>query len=67
MMYAAEEQGIHTIWIRGFDARNVKEAFNLPDNMIPAMMLPLGYPSDKSEASPKHFERNPMDKMVTEL
>ena len=67
MMYAAEEQGIHTIWIRGFDARNVKEAFNLPDNMIPAMMLPLGYPSDKSEPSPKHFERNPMEKMVTEL
>ena len=67
MMYAAEEQGVHTIWIRGFDARNVKEAFNLPDNMIPAMMLPLGYPSDKSEPSPKHFERNPMEKMVTEL
>ena len=67
MMYAAEEQGIHTIWIRGFDARNVKEAFNLPDNMIPDMMLPLGYPSDKSEPSPKHFERNPMEKMVTEL
>jgi len=67
MMYAAEEQGIHTIWIRGFDARNVKEAFNLPDNMIPTMMLPLGYPSDKSEPSPKHFDRNPMEKMVTEL
>lgn len=67
MMYAAEEQGVHTIWIRGFDARNVKEAFNLPDNMIPAMMLPLGYPSDKSEPSPMHFKRHPMEKMVTEL
>jgi nitroreductase len=67
MMYAAEEQGVHTIWIRGFDARNVKDAFNLPDNMIPAMMLPLGYPSDKSEPSPMHFKRHPMEKMVTEL
>lgn len=67
MMYAAEEQGVHTIWIRGFDARNVKEAFNFPDNMIPAMMLPLGYPSDKSEPSPMHFKRHPMEKMLTEL
>lgn len=67
MMYAAEEQGIHTVWIRGFDAGALQKAFDLPANMIPAMMLPLGYPSDKSAPSPMHFKRNAMEDIVTEL
>lgn len=67
MMYAAEEQGVHTIWIRGFDARALQQVFNLPPNMIPAMMLPIGYPSEISAPSPKHFERKAMKELVTEL
>jgi nitroreductase len=67
MMYAAEELGIHTIWIRGFDAGALQKVLDLPANMIPAMMLPLGYPSDKSAPSPMHFKRNPMDAIMTEL
>lgn len=67
MMYAAEEQGIHTIWIRGFDAGALQKALDLPSNMIPAMMLPLGYPSANSAPSPMHFKRKPMEAFVTEL
>jgi nitroreductase len=67
MMYAAEEQGIHTIWIRGFDAGALQKVFDLPANMIPAMMLPLGYPSTESEPSPKHFMRKPLETILTEL
>lgn len=67
MMYAAEEQGIHTIWIRGFDAGALQKVFDLPANMIPAMMLPLGYPSAESTPSPKHFQRNPIETILTEL
>ena len=67
MMYAAEEQGIHTIWIRGFDAGALQKVFDLPANMIPAMMLPLGYPSAESEPSPKHFMRKPLETILTEL
>lgn len=67
MMYAAEEQGIHTIWIRGFDAGALQKALDLPANMIPAMMLPLGYPSKNSAPSPMHFKRNPIEEIVTEL
>ena len=67
MMYAAEEQGVHTIWIRGFDAGALQKALDLPANMIPAMMLPLGYPSKNSAPSPMHFKRKPMEAFVTEL
>lgn len=67
MMYAAEEQGVHTIWIRGFDAGALQRVFELPANMIPAMMLPIGYPSANSAPSPKHFERKALEEIVTEL
>ena len=67
MMYAAEEQGVHTIWIRGFDARAIQQALGLPATMIPAMILPLGYPNDKSTPAPMHFKRKPMDEFLTEL
>ncbi len=67
MMYAAEEQGVHTIWIRGFDARAIQQALDLPATMIPAMILPLGYPNENSTPAPIHFKRKPMDEFVTEL
>ena len=67
MMYAAEEQGVHSIWIRGFDAGALQRVFELPANMIPAMMLPIGYPSANSAPSPKHFERKALEEIVTEL
>lgn len=35
--------------------------------MIPAMILPLGYPNDKFAPAPMHFKRKPMEEFVTEL
>ncbi|MBR6204052.1 MAG: nitroreductase family protein [Candidatus Methanomethylophilaceae archaeon] len=35
MMFEAEELGIHTLWIRGFDSESVAQTFYLPEGMIP--------------------------------
>ncbi len=67
MMYEAEELGIHTIWIRGFDSRTVAETFGLPEGMIPVMMLGLGYPNEKTRPNAWHFKRRPIEDFVTEL
>ncbi|MBQ3664250.1 MAG: nitroreductase family protein [Clostridia bacterium] len=67
MMYEAEELGIHTIWIRGFDSKTVVDAFGLPDYMIPVMMLGLGYPNARAKAHQWHFVREPIGTFVTEL
>ena len=32
MMFQAEELGVHSLWIRGFDSRDVVEAFDLPSH-----------------------------------
>lgn len=67
MMYEAEELGVHTIWIRGFDSKSVVDAFGLPDNIIPVMMMGLGYPNEKSKPHAWHFKNLPTEQMATEL
>ena len=67
MMYEAEELGVHTIWIRGFDSKTVVDTFGLPEHMIPVMMLGLGYPNERAKANAWHYLRKPMEDFVTEL
>ena len=67
MMYEAEELGVHTIWIRGFDSKTVVETYGLPEYMIPVMMLGLGYPSENAKANAWHYRRKPIEAYVTEL
>ena len=64
MMYEAEELGVHSVWLRGFDSQEVSEVFDLPENHIPVMMFAMGYPSDTSKPSPWHFQRKPAEETV---
>ncbi len=67
MMYEAEELGVHSVWLRGFDSQQVAETFALPKNHIPVMMFAMGYPSDVTKPSPWHFQRKPLEETVTML
>ena len=67
MMYQAEELGIHTIWLRGFDSKKVADIFKLDKNCIPVMMLGLGYPREDSRPNEWHFKRKSIDELVVEL
>ncbi len=67
MMYAAEELGVHSVWLRGFDAKTVSETFGLPENIVPVMMFSMGYPSESSRPNAWHFRRMPLEAFVTEL
>ena len=67
MIYEAESLGIHSLWIRGFNSKDAIKAFNLPENIIPGMILALGYPSEKSKPSDWHFKRKPIEDFIVEL
>ncbi len=67
MMFEAEDLGVHSIWLRGFDAGSVHQAFNLPDGTVPSLMLALGYPGEKSAPHRLHTMREPMEEFVVEL
>ena len=67
MMFEAEALGVHSLWIRGFDSRDVIDAFDLPANHVPVMMLALGYPGEKSHPAHLHGKRKPLEATVREL
>ena len=67
MMFEAEDLGVHSIWLRGFDAGSVQQAFSLPHDTVPSLMLALGYPGEKSAPHKLHSMREPMEEFVVEL
>ena len=67
MMFEAEDLGVHSIWLRGFDAGEVQEAFDLPNGTVPSLMLALGYPAENSKPHKLHGQREPMEEFVVEL
>jgi nitroreductase len=50
LILAAANLGLGTCWIAAFDAAATKEVLGLPDDVIPVVLTPLGYPADKPKA-----------------
>ena len=47
MILAATEEGLGTCWISSFDIQAARKAFNLPADVEPIVMTPLGYADDQ--------------------
>ena len=57
MMLQISNLGLGSTWVCHFDPKAIKETYNIPDNLEPISLLPIGYPSSDSEPNPRHFER----------
>lgn len=44
LVLAATEQGLGTCWVCNFDVPKCKEYFNIPSNIEPVALIPIGYP-----------------------
>ncbi|MBQ2652784.1 MAG: nitroreductase family protein [Methanobrevibacter sp.] len=67
MMLEAWDLGIGSVWVRGYDKRELDKLFDLPDNLVSVALLPIGYPSAESKPSPLHSRNIDMDDLVTYL
>ena len=68
MMLEAWNLGIGSCWVRAFNLIDIKEAFNLPQNIKPIFLLPIGYKAEDSKPNEKmHFSRNKIEDMVSYL
>ena len=47
-----------------FEPDIIKEEFNLPDNLIPVNLLPIGYKTDDYKPSPMHTTRKNLEELV---
>lgn len=64
MMLEATNVGIDNIWIEMFDENILRNEFNIPDNLIPVCLIPIGYKSKICPPSVFHKIRKGIDKIV---
>lgn len=64
MMLEATNIGVDNIWIELFDGNVLREEFNIPDNLIPVSLLPLGYKEINCPESPNHNKRKNIQEIV---
>ncbi len=64
MMLEVTNLGLGTTWVGHFDPKAVIEKFNLPENIIPVALFPIGYPAEDSAPNPRHCERLNLNETV---
>jgi nitroreductase len=61
---AAAEQGLGTCWICHFDCETLRKGLDLPDNLVPIAITPLGYPD---ESNPKRTLRKTKEEIFRKI
>lgn len=60
LMLFAYSEGLGSVWVGAFNEEKVIEILNLPKNLLPIAMIPIGYPAEK----PKAPSRLPKDELI---
>ncbi len=60
LILAATNQGLGTCWIARFDLKAAYEVLDIPENVLPLIFSPLGYPND----TPRPKQRKKIDELV---
>jgi len=53
LMLLSQEEGLGTCWIGSFDEKEVSKILNLPKNLRPIAIIPVGYPAEKPSPPPR--------------
>ncbi len=63
IVLSATAEGLGTCWICAFDPKHVRAVLNLPAELEPVAMTPIGYAASALQTT----SRKPLDAMVTRL
>ena len=64
IMFQVADMGHGTTWIAHFDPAKVRAAYNLPDNIIPVAIFPIGYPHSDCVPAPGHTKRSDVSELT---
>lgn len=64
MTLQAAELELGTCWVCNFDKNKVSGALNLPKQVEPIVILPLGYPADTVDVERHSQKRKPLDSIL---
>ena len=63
----AYDLGLGSVFVRHFQTEELKKLFNIPENIKPVALLPLGYPAEDANPAPSHFKKKSIDETVEYL
>lgn len=61
MMLLSYEQGLGSVWVGAFDEKEIIKILNLPANLRPIAIVPIGYPAEKPLAPPRVLKKNAVE------
>ncbi len=68
MMLQATELGLGSLWICWFKEEVLRQAFDLPENIVPVNLLAIGYADGEAASPERHDEkRKPLSETVSFL
>ena len=67
IMLKAWELGVGSVWVNVFPPTETKRVMGLPDNEVPLLLMPIGYPADDAAPGPNHAACKPLSATVKEI
>lgn len=64
IMLAVHDLGLGTTWVGHFDPVMFRKNFNLPDNVEPVVVFPIGYLAPDAKPAHLHAKRRPLEETV---
>lgn len=64
IMLSACNENVGCCWVMHFNPFTMKEEFKIPDNIIPAALIVMGYPSEDAKPLKLHYESKPLSEVV---
>ena len=64
LMLQAVDLGLGSVWVMHFDPAVIRGHFQLPENIIPVALLPVGYPAPDAEPGPRHSQFKPLEELL---
>ena len=64
LMLQAHEIGVGSTWVMSFDPSALRNAYNLPDELEPVVLLVMGHPAEDARPAPQHDLFRPVEDLV---
>lgn len=63
LLLLAEEEGLGACWVGAFNEEKVRSILNLPENLLPVAIIPVGFP-EKIPPAPPRKEREKLIEVI---
>lgn len=64
MMLEATNIGVDNIWVEAFDENILREELDIPNELTPVLLMPLGYKTEDCPINPLHDKRKAIEDIV---